>query len=301
MEINKKSPNFAAINYSSINYAWLMSIPCNNIDRQEIERFIASKAKRFCFEEATYPYLKTDERGTNFCGWVNLPFDQPIESIISGYLNREFRLCQNDKKRYYRRIDSPEEFQQIEDAVEKFKSIVFLRDCLDLSVALCMHDYQRPDGTIERTYLGQKEYELKYHPEECNVEENLQVLTDEMQKRLEQLPFYKDADYICAVPSSKPFMREIIQKLNGFTDISDKVYWRNKQQSIKELDNPSEKLNELEAWGLYIEQELTGKTILLVDDMYKSGVTMQYIAMKLKEAGARHVFGMTVCKAMGNK
>ena len=34
--------------------------------------------------------------------------------------------------------------------------------------------------------------------------------------------------------------------------------------------------------------------------MYYSGVTMQYIAMKMKEAGAKRVFGMALVKSLGN-
>ena len=44
-----------------------------------------------------------------------------------------------------------------------------------------------------------------------------------------------------------------------------------------------------------------GKDIILVDDLYMSGTTLQYVAMKLKEAGARKVFGLCFVKSLSNK
>ena len=54
--------------------------------------------------------------------------------------------------------------------------------------------------------------------------------------------------------------------------------------------------------GSYIwcRLDIKDKTVLLVDDMYYSGVTMQYIALKMKETGAKRVFGMALVKSLGN-
>lgn len=46
--------------------------------------------------------------------------------------------------------------------------------------------------------------------------------------------------------------------------------------------------------------DLKEKCILLVDDLYKSGLTMQYVAMMLKNAGCSRVFGLTLVKSLGN-
>lgn len=42
------------------------------------------------------------------------------------------------------------------------------------------------------------------------------------------------------------------------------------------------------------------ENLLLVDDLYKSGLTMQYVAMMLKNAGCSRVFGLTLVKSLGN-
>ena len=45
----------------------------------------------------------------------------------------------------------------------------------------------------------------------------------------------------------------------------------------------------------------TGKNVMLVDDLYNSGLTMQYVAMRLKELGVFRVFGVTLVKSLSNK
>ena len=40
---------------------------------------------------------------------------------------------------------------------------------------------------------------------------------------------------------------------------------------------------------------------MLVDDLYNSGLTMQYVAMRLKELGVSRVFGVTLVKSLSNK
>ena len=42
---------------------------------------------------------------------------------------------------------------------------------------------------------------------------------------------------------------------------------------------------------------VSGKTILVVDDVTTSGATMQACAVSLQEAGARQVYGLTLARA----
>ena len=43
---------------------------------------------------------------------------------------------------------------------------------------------------------------------------------------------------------------------------------------------------------------VNGKTIILIDDIYQSGITIQYIAMKLQQAGAKEVYGLCFEKTL---
>ena len=117
------------------------------------------------------------------------------------------------------------------------------------------------------------------------------------------IPFFKDADYICVVPSSHAFVREIVSGLKGFdfSDISSSLSW-DKKSELKNAESLEDKLDALLNSHLMIadDVDLEGKNILLVDDLYKSGLTMQYVAMMLKNAGCSRVFGLTLVKSLGN-
>ena len=110
------------------------------------------------------------------------------------------------------------------------------------------------------------------------------------------------------MPPSKPaeedLPKRIVNSLTDFdfTDISKKVFWRSKTRSIKNAKDVEEKLEILEESNLTIagDLDLRGKTIILFDDLYMSGVSMQYVAMKLKEAGASRVLGLSIVKSRSN-
>ena len=84
-------------------------------------------------------------------------------------------------------------------------------------------------------------------------------------------------------------------------NISDMVWW-DKQHAIKDVQNTDDKLNILQNSVFEIDPRvnLSGKTVLLIDDLYKSGASINYAAMKLKEAGAARVFGMCLVKSLRN-
>lgn len=96
-------------------------------------------------------------------------------------------------------------------------------------------------------------------------------------------------------------MSRILRQLHGFDfeDISQNVYWGNKNDEIKNKEI-REKIALLNQFDLRIDANVKGKTVLLLDDLYQSGLTLQFIAMKMKQAGADHVFGMTLVKSLSN-
>ena len=284
-----------------VNFDMLINnVPRKSISRETIQLLINDDAtKRINFAYTHNNALKRDTK-SNVIGWLNLPFAQPFECIASCELGLGRVLYPQENGKYYRRIDDEESFTMFEKFIEKYNDIVFLRDCLDLSIALSMHE----SDIDQRTTIGQCEYMVKYRADKEDVSEYKKVLIDELQKRLEQLPYFKDADYICCIPSSHTFMNEIVNELHdfSFSNISDRVVWENKDGSLKNIPTATEKLEKIDTWGLKIDNDidLRNKTILLVDDMYKSGVTMQYVAMKLKEAGVSRVYGIAIVKELSN-
>lgn len=278
-----------------------MGVPRREVDLETISAFIEDEdTKRINFALYHQNALRRIEGKNDIVGKLVLPFDDTFNVIAKKCLNMDSLLFRSKfGNNFYRQIHTEEEYKTIEGFIAQYNDVVFLRDTLDLSIALSMHE-SKPDV---RTVLGEHEYQVKYQSGNRDTSADKAALQTELQKRLEELPYFKLADYICAVPSSNPFMRDIIAGLDGFdfSDISDKVSWSNKNGSLKNVETADEKLDMIQSWGLTFDEDLDlkDKNVLLVDDMYYSGVTMQYIAMKMKEAGAKRVFGIALVKSLG--
>ncbi|MDR1492454.1 MAG: hypothetical protein LBT05_07020 [Planctomycetaceae bacterium] len=46
------------------------------------------------------------------------------------------------------------------------------------------------------------------------------------------------------------------------------------------------------------DEDITGKTVCIIDDLYQSGVSMWSYAKFLKERGAKYVFGISCVKTL---
>jgi len=278
------------------NFSFILSgVPQKTITREKLIEFVGDIAtKRINFAGSHAHALKKNEEGEG--GVFNLPFRDTIDPILKEKLNT--RLF-NTKYGIWRPINTDEEYAKFEEFVNEYKDIVFLRDHLDLSLALSMNF----DGD-EHTPIGELEYQAKFNDNE-EAEAELIGICNEW---IDKLPFLKEADYICAMPGSsvatESLPHRIVNNLEGFNfeDISDSVSWTSKTRSVKDAESAEEKLEILEESGLQIAEglDLTGKTVLLFDDLYMSGLSMQYVAMKLKEAGAARVFGLCTVKSRSN-
>ena len=166
-----------------------MGVPRHNVDLDAIRAFIEDdKPKRINFASHHTDSLRKTEGKENVIGSIVLPFDEPFESIAKQQLGIDrilFKSQYNDK--YYRQIRSEDEFNRIKDFVDQYKDLVFLRDTLDLSVALSMHETE-PEV---RTVLGEHEFRVKYRSEQFDTKVDFDALLAEMQKRLEELPFFQ--------------------------------------------------------------------------------------------------------------
>lgn len=279
------------------NYNYILSgVPPKTITRDKLVEFIGDEGtKRINFATNHSHALKKKEGDVG--GVINLPFRDTIEPIMKNKLGTD--LFPSKYEGVWRGINSDEEYARFEEFIKEYNEIVFLRDNLDLSLALSMNY----DGD-ERTAIGELEYQAKFHDNEESEEQLTKICYD----CIDKLPFMKESDYICAMPSSDHskigLPNRIVANLKGFDfeDISDKVKWTSKTRSNKDAKSPLEKLENLEESGLEISKDvdLNGKTVLLFDDLYMSGVSMQYVAMKLKEAGANRVFGLCTVKSRSN-
>ena len=266
------------------------------ITEEAIRVFAAdTNVKRICFSRIQpHALWKTDE-GEDM---ITLPFGDSVGLLLKEQTGIVLR--KSSKGNFYKKL-TPEEYEQAKKFVDSYANVVFLRDLLDVSVALSLNF--ESDGET-RTHIGQLEKNAKYDNDEKAVDE-LAAIVDEF---ICNNPLYANANYLCAVPSSKVGERNlpirILERLRKFKgkNVSDSIAWTSKTESLKNAEG-ADKLEILKHSGLEIvgDEDFEGKDVVVLDDLYMSGITLQYVAMKLKNTGARMVYGLCLVKSFSNK
>jgi len=266
----------------------------NEITKETVEQARAKEPKRICFATTHASALKHSAHGS-YAGSINVPFGGGLKNIFPHTLFPNTR-DQYHEDSYWLGIESEELFEEIDAWVKSQGDRVFLRDCLYASIAMS-HNFT-DDG--ERTNIGELEYRAKQNHDMGAVE----ALAEHCTNTIMDIPLYSKADMVCAIPPrpSKGFdlpslAVSIVSEKVGKEDISEHFSFGAEKRSVK-----SETLDEKwDAWDdamITFNGDLTDKKIILIDDKYQSGTTIQYIAMKLQEAGAHHVLGLSMVKTM---
>jgi predicted amidophosphoribosyltransferase len=174
---------------------------------------------------------------------------------------------------------------------------VFLRDCLSLSIALDYSVFEREQRG--RTQTGQQLFQAKYQQHA----ESVGALAQQVCEAMRRLPYYLQAQAIATVPpqSFKTFdlplvIAEQVGAQLGMPIVTSGFTRRRVHQRIKRIAL-EDKWNELDGAQIAFQGNgVRGRTVILIDDIYQSGTTLQYMAMVLKGAGARRVLGLAMVK-----
>lgn len=280
------------MNLSIFNYLF----GTKTITEENIRDFAEdTNVKRICFSRIQTHALWKTENGEDM---LTVPFGDSLGILLKEKTGIDLR--KSNKGNYYKKLTS-EEYEKTKKFMESYSNLVFLRDLLDVSVALSLNF--ESDGET-RTHIGQLEKEAKYDNDDKALDQ-LAAIVDEF---MGMNPLYANAGFICAVPPTKigekNLLVKIIEKLTNFNgiNVSDQIVWTTKNESLKNADG-ADKLEILKHSGLKIAGNLDfeGKDIVVFDDLYMSGITLQYVAMKLKEAGAGKVYGLCLVKSFSNK
>lgn len=243
--------------------------------------------------------------------WWGLRTEKP-RPTFTAYMNSSIKIFEaqtglelefeSNYQGYWRYVNE-EETAKIRDWMKSQGTLVFLRDCLSLSVALSNNF----DKSGERTPIGQLQNEGKWKEDENSIRQ----LANMVEQQIRNLPYYKDGDLICSVPSpsDKGFdfpgkVASLVGEKVGKQNITGGFVFGGPKPSLKDV--PFDK-----KWQVWEDAQVSfrsgdefnikDKTIILIDDLYQSGITIQYIAMKLQQAGAREVYGLSFVKTRGDK
>jgi hypothetical protein len=252
---------------------------------------------RICF--ALHSPLKRSNK-PQYIGYLYFPFPETIKPIFGAEFP-DFPLFKNSSSYHThgigRSVQSEEEYTLIEDWISLHNEKVFLRDCLPLSIALSMNFIDPKE--YQYTEIGNLEFKAKRSKCERSIQQLINLATNTVRN----LPFYKDADLITGVPprDGKTFdlPSYLAQGIAKNLDIPDITSEFSKFSKPELKDLPFEK--KWEAWektNLSISEDtVKDKNIILLDDLYQSGLTMQYVASRLYMAGAKSIYGLSITKS----
>jgi predicted amidophosphoribosyltransferase len=250
----------------------------------------------------TRPGLPKRVSGPNYVGSFSLPFEKTVGPIFTAGTGLDLfpskQAFEGHGPGVWRSIQTDDEFSQIQEWVSSQGSRVFLRDCLDLSLAL---DYNFVDVDGNRTVLGELEHNAKIGRDAKAID----VLSGLLSDAIQNLPFYASAPKLMAVPAAREKAYDLPSSLASRVsstlskeDLTPHFSFHADKGQVK--DSPlNEKWLQLESADLqYSGSDLGGACVILIDDKYQSGTTMQFVAMKLQQAGAKRVFGISLVKTL---
>jgi len=266
----------------------------NKITQETVESLSKLSPRRICFASTHKDALKRTV--SPYVGKFSVPFEETFYPIF--YEKTNIKLFKSTEYgNFWLSIREESEYKKIESFINEEHNTVFLRDTLALSIALA--ENMKDSGV--HTEIGELEYQAKYK-QNRTAERQLANLCTETIKRL---PFYNATSVLCAIPakynSNSSLPRRIahnIAKNMNLKDISEGVSWENSKISLKNI--PKEQKWDISCKRNLIVQSpvnIKGKDVILLDDLYQSGITMQYVAMKLQEVGARMIFGIALVKS----
>jgi hypothetical protein len=191
---------------------------------------------------------------------------------------------------------------------QKVGTYVAIRDNLALSFAL---DFEREDGNPSKPQTEVGRLRTRAKPYDTNPTTDTYIAAGLLAKKctefLRDMSCYSPADSVVAMPGASPIkafdlpttLAKGIATAWGKEDLTQFVRIVKKRRSLKSA-RFDEKLDAIRDTIEVKEGIFDERIVLLVDDLYQSGISVNYFAMLLLRAGARMVFGLACEKTCRN-
>ncbi|CAA7616485.1 hypothetical protein MTBLM5_20109 [Magnetospirillum sp. LM-5] len=263
--------------------------------KSDVEALWAIQPRRICFASTHRDQPKRS--APPHVGKFEVPFDNTVGRQFEA--DTGLTLRPSKFQGVWRPIQSEDEFVAIQNWTARQGTRVFIRDCLDMSVALDVNLVDNQSG--QYTELGALEARAKARQDDAAVQE----LAQACYRAICNLSGYRDARYVASVPArlGKGYdlpaaIADRVSALSGLENVTNRFTFAHDKGALKGLPL-DQKWDALEKAGLTFSPNLPrGASIILIDDKYQSGVTMQFVASRLYLAGASEVLGLCVVKTL---
>lgn len=203
---------------------------------------------------------------------------------------------------------SAAELAAIRAWLDRHHGLIACRDLLTVSLAV---DFDRENGDPDkpRTQIGELRRTAKVYDgrRTSAAQQATAKLGAELAAVIERVDAYRVAHVLVAMPPHKPnpthhLTAELVKSVAAATRIEDgsEILTTTRERKAAKGLALEDKFTALEGTFTIDARRVRGRAILLLDDLYQSGISMNFVAMKLQAAGATHILGLAAEKTCRN-
>lgn len=280
----------------------------NKFSEDDINSMLSPPRRRQLTNEWEFISEPKEEDGDFRLGVPFTPFKRSFDEIFNTINHIGWKEGSNHTYYTYLKDVTDKEITEIKEYFESIKGCVAIRDCLPISFAI---DFERETGNpdLEQTEIGEIRSRAKPYGTKTVSKHHYSAADELAEKTIEfikKVRFYSNLDTIIGMPPSDPkkkyklthYLADKISKKLGYRDLSHLVEKLHKTTEAKSL--PVTKKLEAITGSVNVSKKISGRKILLLDDLYQSGITMNYVAMLILNKGAEKVYGLACEKTCRN-
>lgn len=196
--------------------------------------------------------------------------------------------------------------QQVVMLLNLCKQHVFIQDDLTETFALGYHTETTPGGGWRYTQMRELVYGAKPYnrPVTAAHRDQATTLAQAYVAFIAQHPSYNRSTVVVAVPGHTEKSFDLPAELAGqiataCAKLDGRQFVQKVRQTrpVKDCKTEREKIDNVRnAFAMRSGADIAGQDVILIDDIYQSGFTLNEVGGVLFEAGARSVFGLVATK-----
>ena len=208
---------------------------------------------------------------------------------------------------YLKRVGARDE-ERLRLFCRLLQKAILIHDDLDECFALGMHSELRIGGPPIRAEFGELVYQAKSYNRDSHAgsREMSRRLAVRLARFVKAHPTYGRADIVVPVPPSNPdkdfdlptLLAQEVSSLSGVSFGIGVVRKTRLTSPMKSCLTEAEKLKNVRGAYLASSSAIGRGSVILVDDIYQSGATLNEIARALRKAGAAEVLGLVATKTL---
>ena len=219
-----------------------------------------------------------------------------FERILASAFNDAITIEQASHGQFGMAIHDPARMNDVEQLLTVLKNHVTIDDTADESHALRVNRYM---DRKKRSDVGEITHSLKYGERAAQFQA-LDDLLEHLYPFIEAHPLYLSAAVIAAAPPSalwRPNPPQLVADRLAEEYGMRKLRITSPDRAQRKMKNDEDEVDCTDIEGQFrVEGSVDGATVLLIDDFYHGGCTVNECVRALKQAGAGRVLALTAVK-----